>query len=138
MWRLLTDGLFHACTAAITCYFIGLAVKNPRWQVQLIAFGLGMTSLLHGVSDRYSDGWGQVAVAAILLFIFIGYVLSGDRIETQVCRGSSSGEHGRRFPGRLSRAHARLRRPGTRRLRRYCVAMPGARRWLRPGRYEAV
>jgi len=84
MWRLLTDGLFHACTAAITCYFIGLAVKNPRWQVQLIAFGLGMTSLLHGVSDRYSQGWSQVAVAAVLLFVFIGYVLSGDRIETQV------------------------------------------------------
>ncbi len=89
VWRLLTDGLFHAATAAITCYFIGLAVKNPRWQVQLIGFGLGMTSLLHGVNDRYSEGWSQVAVAAALLFIFMGYVLSGDRIENQVVHAAA-------------------------------------------------
>jgi len=90
VWRLLTDGLFHACTAAITCYFIGLAVKNPRWQVQLIAFGLGITSLLHGVNDRYSDGWSQVAIAGLLLFIFIGYVLNADRIETQVVEAAAA------------------------------------------------
>jgi RsiW-degrading membrane proteinase PrsW (M82 family) len=83
-WRLLTDGLFHAATAAITCYFIGLAVKNRRWRNQLIGFGLAITTVLHGVNDRYSDGWMQVAVAATILFIFIGYVLTGDAIESQV------------------------------------------------------
>ncbi len=83
-WRLLTDGLFHAATAAITCYFIGLAARNVRWRNQLIGFGLAVTTVLHGVNDRYSEGWLQVAIAAAILFIFIGYVLSGDQIESQV------------------------------------------------------
>ncbi len=83
-WRLLTDGLFHACAAGISCYFIGLAVSNPRWRVQLIGFGLALVSVIHGINDRYSDGWLQVGVAAALLFVFIGYVMTGDKIEHEV------------------------------------------------------
>jgi RsiW-degrading membrane proteinase PrsW (M82 family) len=84
VWRLLTDGLFHAATAAITCYFIGLAAKNLRWRVQLIIVGLALTSVLHGMNDRYSQGWTQVGIAGAILFIFIGYVLTGDSIAAEV------------------------------------------------------
>jgi RsiW-degrading membrane proteinase PrsW (M82 family) len=84
VWRLLTDGLFHAATAAITCYFIGLAARNLRWRVQLIVVGLALTSVLHGMNDRYSQGWAQVGIAGAILFIFIGYVLTGDSIAAEV------------------------------------------------------
>jgi RsiW-degrading membrane proteinase PrsW (M82 family) len=83
-WRFLTDSLFHGCTAIITAYFIGLAVKHPRWRVQLIGFGLGIMSVLHGVNDRWAGGWPWVGISAALLFVVVGYVQNGDRIEAQV------------------------------------------------------
>ena len=84
VWRLLTDGLFHTCTAGISCYFIGLAATNPKYRVQLMAFGLAFVSVLHGVSDRYADSWLQVGIAGLLLFTFVGYVMNGDAIERDV------------------------------------------------------
>jgi RsiW-degrading membrane proteinase PrsW (M82 family) len=84
VWRLLTDSFFHACSAAIVCYFVGLAASNAKWRAPLIAFGLGLAAVLHGFNDRYSDGGGQVIVAATLVFIFLGYVRTGEKIEQQV------------------------------------------------------
>jgi RsiW-degrading membrane proteinase PrsW (M82 family) len=92
-WRLLCDSLFHACAAAISCYFIGLAVRHPRWRVQLISFGLGLVAVLHGMFDRYSSGYFQVAITALLLFIFIGYVISADEIESEVRRADRRVQH---------------------------------------------
>jgi RsiW-degrading membrane proteinase PrsW (M82 family) len=84
VWRLLTDGLFHACTAGISCYFIGLAATHTKYRVQLIAFGLAFVAVLHGVSDRYASSWLQVGLAALLLFTFVGYVMNGDAIEQEL------------------------------------------------------
>ncbi|MFI5040552.1 MAG: PrsW family glutamic-type intramembrane protease [Acidimicrobiales bacterium] len=87
--RFLTDSLFHACTAIITAYFIGLAVKNPMWRVQLMAFGIGMMAVLHGINDRWASGWPLVGIAATLLFVVIGYVQNGDRIEAEVSNAAA-------------------------------------------------
>jgi RsiW-degrading membrane proteinase PrsW (M82 family) len=81
IWRWLTDGLFHGCTAAVVGYFIGLSAHYPRWRVQLIGFALAVMAVVHGINDRYSEGWTQVLVAGLLLFIFIGYALTADTIE---------------------------------------------------------
>jgi len=79
-WRLLTDGLWHACTAGITAYFIGLASLLRKAAVPLIAFGLILTSVLHGMNDAWSNGWPSFAVTALIVFIFVGYVRNGDAI----------------------------------------------------------
>ena len=49
-------------------------------QVPLIALGLGIAALLHGAYDTTADGWLGVAVFAFSLFVFVGYVLSAERI----------------------------------------------------------
>jgi RsiW-degrading membrane proteinase PrsW (M82 family) len=84
LWRLVAGGLFHACMAAITCYFIGLAARNPRWRVQLIGFGILLTATIHGVHNTYSQGYSEAAIAVFGLFVFLGYVLAADKIETKV------------------------------------------------------
>jgi RsiW-degrading membrane proteinase PrsW (M82 family) len=84
--RFFTDSLFHGCTAVVSAYFIGLAARHPMWRIQLMAFGIGTMAVLHGVNDRWASGWPLVAIAATLLFIVIGYVQNGDRIEAEVAR----------------------------------------------------
>lgn len=84
--RFFTDSLFHGCTAVVSAYFIGLAARHPRWRIQLMAFGIGSMAIIHGVNDRWASGWPLVAIAAVLLFIVVGYVQNGDRIEAEVAR----------------------------------------------------
>lgn len=90
VWRLLCDGLVHACAAAVTCYFIGLADRNDRWRVQLIGFGLTITAVWHGFHDRWSDGYPEALIAIVVLFVFVGYVMSADAIESQVAEAIRS------------------------------------------------
>jgi len=89
--RFFTDSLFHGCTAVVSAYFIGLAARHPRWRIQLMAFGIGSMAILHGVNDRWASGWPLVAIAATLLFIVVGYVQNGDRIEAEVARAEHAG-----------------------------------------------
>lgn len=79
-WRLLTDSLLHALMAAICAYFIGLAARYPASRWPLMISGLGLAALLHGAYDSLASGWPGTAVAAVIVFIFAGYVRSGDRI----------------------------------------------------------
>jgi RsiW-degrading membrane proteinase PrsW (M82 family) len=80
VWRIAADPVMHACWAGICCYFIGLASTHRSKKVPLIAFGLGVAALLHGAYDTTADGWLGVAVFAVSLFVFVGYVLSAERI----------------------------------------------------------
>lgn len=80
VWRLLTDSLFHACIAGIGAYFIGLAYASRASRAVLIAAGLAVTSVLHGAYDTFADSWAGTALAALIVFVFIGYVRSGDAI----------------------------------------------------------
>lgn len=79
-WRLLTDSLLHALMAAICAYFIGLAARYPASRWPLMISGLALAAILHGAYDSLSSGWPGTAVAALIVFIFAGYVRSGDQI----------------------------------------------------------
>ena len=80
VWRLLSGGLFHACMAGIVGFFIGLAHYHRRHAALLMLLGLALAAVLHGTYDRLSSGWGGVIVAAVTVFIFAGYVQTGDTI----------------------------------------------------------
>jgi RsiW-degrading membrane proteinase PrsW (M82 family) len=79
-WRLLTDSLLHATFAGICAYFIGLAFRYPQSRWALISIGLGLAALLHGAYDSLSSGWPGTVMAALTVFVFAGYVRSGDQI----------------------------------------------------------
>lgn len=80
VWRLVGGPVLHAAMAGISCYFIGLASTHRSKQVPLIGLGLGFAAVLHGVYDTTASGWLGVGVAAAILFVFVGYVLSAERI----------------------------------------------------------
>lgn len=80
LWRLLSDGLFHACMAGIVAFFIGLSAWYRVVRLQLIGFGLVVAGVLHGLYDHWASGWGGAVIAAATVFTFVGYVRSGDRV----------------------------------------------------------
>jgi RsiW-degrading membrane proteinase PrsW (M82 family) len=80
VWRLLTDSLFHACMAGITAFFLGLAVRHREQAWGLGLIGLVTAAVLHGAYDRFASGWGGAAIAALILFIFVGYVSAGEDV----------------------------------------------------------
>ena len=87
IWRFLTDSLFHACMAGVTAFFIGLAHHYRQYRVGLIGFGLAFAAVLHGLYDNFASGWLGTALAVLIVFIFVGYVATGDQI------GERLGEH---------------------------------------------
>jgi RsiW-degrading membrane proteinase PrsW (M82 family) len=80
IWRLVTDSLFHACMAAITAFFVGLAHHYRAFRVGLIGFGLAFAAVLHGLYDDTASGWTGTLLASAIVFVFVGYVATGDRI----------------------------------------------------------
>ena len=80
IWRLVTDSLFHACMAGITAFFIGLAAHFKGLRIALMSFGVAFAAVLHGLYDNFADGWLGTAIAVLIVFAFIGYVHSGERI----------------------------------------------------------
>jgi RsiW-degrading membrane proteinase PrsW (M82 family) len=80
IWRLLSGGMFHACLTGITAYFIGLAHWYRKAALALMAIGLALTSVLHGLYNASSGNWLGTLVAAFIVFVFLGYVRSGDEI----------------------------------------------------------
>ena len=89
-WRLLTDSLLHAVMAAICAYFIGLAPQHRMSRWPLIVSGLALAGLLHGAYDALAAGWPGTAIAALILFVFAGYVRTGDEIASRVSRALPS------------------------------------------------
>ena len=100
--RLLTDSLWHGCTAIVSGYFIGLATRHLRWRTQLLAFGIGTMAVLHGINDRWASGWTNVAIVASLLFVVIGYVQNGDRIEAEVDAAAAAEKLGASAPASVT------------------------------------
>ncbi len=91
IWRLLADGLFHGCCAAVAGYFVGLASwrRDKTWS--LVAVGVGLSALLHGVYDRWADGWIGTATAVLIVALFVGYVRTGDAIAVDMAGESTPG-----------------------------------------------
>jgi RsiW-degrading membrane proteinase PrsW (M82 family) len=84
VWRLLTDGLFHACFAATAAFFIGVAAWSRDKGVLLITIGIGTSSVLHGAYDRWAGNWFGLTLAVLIIMLFIAYVRTGDRIALSI------------------------------------------------------
>jgi RsiW-degrading membrane proteinase PrsW (M82 family) len=84
IWRLLSDSLLHATLAGICAYFIGLAYQHRGAQWSLIAIGIGLAAILHGIYDATASSWFGTVTAALIVFVFAGYVASGDRIAARL------------------------------------------------------
>ena len=84
IWRLLSDSWLHATLAGICAYFIGLAYQHKSAQWALITIGVGLAAILHGVYDATASSWFDTVTAALIVFVFAGYLASGDRIAAQL------------------------------------------------------
>jgi RsiW-degrading membrane proteinase PrsW (M82 family) len=84
VWRLVADSLLHACMAGIAAYFIGLASRRSHFRWYAVSIGIGLAAVLHGLYDTYAGVWSGAFVAALILFVFLGYVRTGDTIAEQV------------------------------------------------------
>ncbi len=86
--RVFVDGFQHAMWAGVSAFFIGMAINYPRRRIQLIAFGITVPAVLHGLYDwsagAFASLWVPIIVQAISLFLFLGYTMSAAAIEQQV------------------------------------------------------
>jgi RsiW-degrading membrane proteinase PrsW (M82 family) len=86
--RVFVDGFQHAMWAGVSAFFIGMAINYPRRRIQLIAFGIAVPAVLHGLYDwsagAFASLWVPIIIQAISLFLFLGYTMSAAAIERQV------------------------------------------------------
>jgi len=85
--RVFGDGFQHAVWAGISGFFIGMGVNYRRQRILLIAIGVSIPSVLHGLSDwstQLSTQWYWIGFLALSLALFLGYSMSASAIERQV------------------------------------------------------
>jgi len=86
--RVFVDGFQHAVWAGISCFFIGMGLNYRRRRVQLVALGILMAALLHGLNDWslgfFNSYWPWILIQAFSLFLFLGYTISAAAIEQKV------------------------------------------------------
>jgi RsiW-degrading membrane proteinase PrsW (M82 family) len=86
--RVFVDGFQHAVWAGVSAFFIGMAVNYRRRRPQLIAFGIAVPAVLHGLYDwsagAFASLWIPIIIQAVSLFLFLGYTMSAATIERQV------------------------------------------------------
>jgi RsiW-degrading membrane proteinase PrsW (M82 family) len=85
--RVFVDGFQHAVWAGIAAFFIGIGVNYRRRRIALIAFGITLPAVLHGLNDwstQLIPHWVWIGFEAISLVLFIGYTMSAASIERQV------------------------------------------------------
>jgi RsiW-degrading membrane proteinase PrsW (M82 family) len=85
--RVFLDGFQHAVWAGISGFFIGMGVNYRRQRVLLIAIGLSIPSVLHGLNDwatSFSNQWLWIGMGAVSLVLFLGYTMSASAIEREV------------------------------------------------------
>jgi RsiW-degrading membrane proteinase PrsW (M82 family) len=86
VWRFVNDAIAHACWAGISGYFVGLAMRYPRFRFGLILFGLALTSLLHGLNDLQGINGNLlwIAITVVSVLMFLAYAQSGRVVEEHV------------------------------------------------------
>jgi RsiW-degrading membrane proteinase PrsW (M82 family) len=86
--RVFVDGFQHAMWAGVSAFFIGIAVNYPRRRYQLIALGIGVPAVLHGLYDwsagAFGSLWAPILIQALSLILFLGYTMSAATIVRQV------------------------------------------------------
>ena len=86
--RVFVDGFQHALWAGVSAFFIGIAVNYPRRRFQLIALGIAVPAVLHGLYDwsagAFGSLWAPILIQLLSLFLFLGYTMSAATIVSQV------------------------------------------------------
>jgi RsiW-degrading membrane proteinase PrsW (M82 family) len=85
--RIFVDGFEHAVWAAISGFFIGMALTYPRRRVQLILLGVTVPAILHALNDFFASSvsiWMAIIVQAVSLLLFLSYTMSAASIERKV------------------------------------------------------
>ncbi len=86
--RVFVDGFQHALWAGVSAFFIGIAVNYPRRRFQLIALGIAIPAVLHGMYDwsagAFASLWVPIIIQALSVFLFLGYTMSAAAIEKRV------------------------------------------------------
>jgi RsiW-degrading membrane proteinase PrsW (M82 family) len=85
--RVFLDGFQHAVWAGISGFFIGMGVNYRRRRVLLIAIGISIPAVLHGLNDwatSFSNQWLWIGMGALSLVLFLGYTMSAAAIERDV------------------------------------------------------
>jgi RsiW-degrading membrane proteinase PrsW (M82 family) len=85
--RVFLDGFQHAVWAGISGFFIGMGVNYRRRRVLLIAIGISIPAVLHGLNDwatSFTNQWLWIGMGAVSLVLFLGYTMSAAAIERDV------------------------------------------------------
>jgi len=72
--RFVTVPLFHAILAGIVGYFIGLAAINPARRGAIVAIGIAIAAVLHGLYNTFAGGLLGVLVIAFSILLFVSYL----------------------------------------------------------------
>ena len=70
--RFITLPLLHALWAGVVGYFVGLAAMLPHRAWGLVAVGIGVVAIVHGLYDTLGP-WSSFALALFSFLVFVGY-----------------------------------------------------------------
>jgi RsiW-degrading membrane proteinase PrsW (M82 family) len=83
--RVFFQGAQHAVWAAISAFFIGMAVNCPRRRVELLVLAFSVPAVLHAANDWVLGNglspWVWTGVQALSLLLLLGYTMSAQSIE---------------------------------------------------------
>lgn len=72
--RFVSLPLFHAILAGIVGYFMGLAAINPSRQGAILAIGIAIASLLHGLYNTFAAGVLGPFMIGFSIVLFVSYL----------------------------------------------------------------
>ncbi|PAX47897.1 PrsW family intramembrane metalloprotease [Brunnivagina elsteri] len=78
--RFVSLPLYHAIWAGIVGYFLGLAAINPSRKGSIIFIGLGISAVLHGSYNTFSNGWIGFVILAFSILLFVTYLNRSQQI----------------------------------------------------------
>lgn len=82
--RLITLPFLHCVFSGIAGYYLGLSLLAPQRRTALLLLGLGVTALLHGMYNFFSNGWLGLAVAGVAILTFVAYLRSAEHITQHI------------------------------------------------------
>lgn len=78
--RFVSLPLYHAIWAGIVGYFLGLAAINPSRKGSIIFIGLGVSAVLHGSYNTFSNSWIGFVILGFSILLFVTYLNRSQQI----------------------------------------------------------
>lgn len=82
--RFVSLPLLHAVWTGIAAFFVGFSMSNVAHRKPMIAVGLGLVAVLHGLYDTFASGTGGLVIAFASLLLFVSYVRNAQSPQTGV------------------------------------------------------